>query len=115
MNILLNIPEDVVGKFQTEADLEKRSRKNLMEKVLIDHFNLTPAQQPYQEPKKQFQEQYPPQKVNQFQAYGEEIKATTYSGDLQKLMKVVKADTSIAVWQQKQLEAFAIEHAKTFI
>jgi hypothetical protein len=38
MNILLNIPEDVVEKFQAKADLDKRSRKNLMEKVLCDYF-----------------------------------------------------------------------------
>ena len=40
MNILLNIPDKVVTKYQDEADKEKRSRKNLMEKVLIDYFNV---------------------------------------------------------------------------
>lgn len=38
MNILLNIPDEVVRKYQSEAEKEKRSRKNLMEKVLIDYF-----------------------------------------------------------------------------
>jgi len=38
MNILLNIPDEVVGKYQEQAKVEKRSRKNMMEKVLIEFF-----------------------------------------------------------------------------
>lgn len=38
MKILLEIPEDTLGKYQFEADKEKRSRKNFMEKVLVDYF-----------------------------------------------------------------------------
>ena len=37
MNILLNIPEEIVAKYQNEADKTHRSRKNLMESVLINY------------------------------------------------------------------------------
>ena len=49
-----------------------------------------------------------------FEAYKEEILATTWSGDLEKLMRRIKADTSIAQWQYRVLENLAKEHAKTF-
>jgi len=115
MNILLNIPEDVVEKYQESANNEKRSRKNLMEKVLIDFFTSPKPLSTPQEPKKQFQEQYPPQKIDQFQAYKDDIKQTTYSGDLQKIMKTVNGDSNLIGWQKKQLETIATDHAKTFI
>ena len=38
MKILLDIPDLVIEKFTTEAKIDKRSRKNLMEKVLIDYI-----------------------------------------------------------------------------
>ena len=38
MNILLNIPDDITLIYQKEAEKQKRSRKNLMEKVLIEYF-----------------------------------------------------------------------------
>ena len=38
MNILLNIPDDITLIYQKEAERQKRSRKNLMEKVLIEYF-----------------------------------------------------------------------------
>ena len=61
MNILLNIPDEVVGKYQHQAEQDKRSRKNLMEKVLIDYFEKAKVQvqdlnkptnaiQPFQQP-----------------------------------------------------------------
>jgi hypothetical protein len=61
MNILLNIPDEVVGKYQHQAEQDKRSRKNLMEKVLIDYFENAKVQvqdlnkptnsiQPFQQP-----------------------------------------------------------------
>lgn len=55
MNILLNIPKDIIEKYQEVADLDKRSRKNLMEKVLIEYFDLPHKPE---EPKEQFQQKW---------------------------------------------------------
>jgi len=53
-------------------------------------------------------------KINQFDAYKNDILETTYSGDLEKVMKIIKADTSIPKWQQIQLQAFADTHRLEF-
>ncbi len=60
---------------------------------------------------KMWQEEKPV--VNQFDAYKQDIDETTYSGDLEKLMKIIKAD-NLPKWQQTQLETYAKEHAKEF-
>lgn len=52
--------------------------------------------------------------INQFDFYKEEILQTTYSGDLQKIMGVIKNDTSIEKWQRTQLDAIANEHRIEF-
>lgn len=52
MNIILNLPEEILAQFQTLADKENRSRKNYMETVLINHIQIAASQQKKQSKKK---------------------------------------------------------------
>lgn len=113
MNILLNIPEETAAKYQMEADKEKRSRKNLMEKVLIDFFQI-PQPTNIPDSKKQFQEQYSPTpKVNQYDAYYIEINSCGNVSQIQRTVGVMKGDSSLPDWQKQKLEKFAIEKSRT--
>lgn len=71
----------------------------------------------YEQPKTNFSvNTVPPTQplvLTPMEAYKQEIKATTWSGDLEKVMKRIKADI-LPNWQKKQLEEFAREHAKEF-
>lgn len=58
--------------------------------------------------------QYQEAKISQFDAYKNEILATTWSGDLQPLMRIIKADTNIGSRGQLMLENIAKEHTSTF-
>ena len=51
---------------------------------------------------------------NQFDIYKKEIDETTYSGDLESIMKCVKVDKSLTASEKINLEYYATEHAKDF-
>ena len=61
MTILLELPKEILDKYSEIAKMDKRSRKNFMEKVLIDFFNQPTKPK---EPEKQFQEEYKPPTSN---------------------------------------------------
>ena len=46
--------------------------------------------------------------------YKKEISETTWSGDLQKVMKRIKLDSGLAGWMVKQLESLADTHRINF-
>jgi len=51
---------------------------------------------------------------SQFDLYKLEIKETGHTKELERLMVLIKKDTSIPNWQQIQLTNYAIEHSKDF-
>lgn len=54
-------------------------------------------------------------RMNPFDAYQTEILATTYSGDLQKVMKSMEADIDLGAANKAKLRIVANEHRTTFI
>ncbi len=58
----------------------------------------------------------PPQepKFNLYDAYNEEIIKTTYSGDLQKLMKEIESNGDLGAINKAKLRAIANEHRINF-
>lgn len=101
MNVLLNIPDEIVGKYQFEAEKDKRSRKNLMEKVLIDYFekpvvalqDLTKPNleiKPPEQPKNNFEVRVEkPQLPNFDENFEEQIEAAKNYNELQKVVKKI--------------------------
>lgn len=126
MNILLNIPDEIVGRYQSEAEKEKRSRKNLMEKVLIDYFQSPKTQiqdltkstndvKPFEQPKTNYFINTPePPKVSPMEFYYAEIKEAGSIEQIKTIVATFKKDQSLAGWQKQSLEKYAIEMSKHF-
>lgn len=72
--------------------------------------NFTPYV-PTNEPSRQ--EQKAPQQ-GPYAAYEAEIKATTYAGDLEKIVKAMRTDSELRAAEKDKLKALADEHRTTF-
>lgn len=126
MNILLNIPDEIVGKYQHKADMDKRSRKNLMEKVLIDYFqqpivstqdsNNTPGEnKSHEQPKTHNTAVLPEQpKISLMDVYYAEIKAAGNIAQIKATVATLKKDDSLAAWQKQALEKYAIDISRNY-
>lgn len=124
MNILLNIPEATVAKYQMEAERDKRSRKNLMEKVLVEYFEKPSASvqdltkptneiKPFEQPKTNFEVKIPAAPIatvlDNPETFRQEILASKTKGELEKVTKRIKS--SLLNWKVKiELEELAKKH-----
>lgn len=126
MKILLEIPEDTLGKYQFEADKEKRSRKNFMEKVLVDYFEKpktivqdltkpTNEIKPQEQPKTNYQVNIPQQNLGQilgsFETYKLKIENSKTREELEKIGREIK-NSMMKQGEKMTLQQIAQKHFK---
>jgi hypothetical protein len=101
---------------QAKIKSGKQTAQSLFDFLLNKYVNgilmAPPAQLEQPEPQRHIA---PPQaKVNPYDAFQADIQRTTYSGDLQKVMKEVEASGDLGAVNKAKLRAFADNHRTSF-